>query len=220
MSNDPLSRTDEAVEHTDATETRASVRPTAWDEPTFSRRQFVTWGLGIELATLAVAIGLAFLSGQHFWQGINWNVADIAIGCLAALPMMVVFSTAGDLRELVRRLLGPALAEASKAELFFIAVLAGVCEEALFRGVLEPWWSGPHWIVGFLTANLVFGLLHAVTRNYLILATAFGMYLSLLTWTIAPPNLLRAIVCHAVYDFVAFLWLARLQRRQTPGNSE
>lgn len=182
------------------------------DEPAFTRRQFVVWGLMIESATLLIAVGLALLSGQHFWRGIEYAWFDVLVGCAAAAPMLVIFWLAHDLRRLVGRLLGPALASASVSELVAVAVLAGVCEEALFRGVLEPWWSGGHWLVGFVGANVVFGLLHAVNLSYFVLATLFGAYLSLVTWGMGEPNLLRAIVCHAFYDFVAFWWLAKLQR--------
>lgn len=195
-------------------------RSAAIDVPSFSRRDFVKWGLVIELGTLALAIGLAFLSGEHFWNEIVFAPGDILVGCAAALPMMVVFFKARRLGELVRKLLGPALAEASFVELLLIAVLAGVCEEALFRGVLEPWVARIHWFVGFFGVNLLFGALHAVTRHYFLLATGFGMYLSLLNWGIGEPNLLRSIVCHALYDLLAFLWLARLQRRKTLGIGE
>jgi hypothetical protein len=186
--------------------------PASHAGPVLTRREFVRWGLAIELVTLGLAIGLAFISGQHFWEGMSFGPRDFVIGCLAALPMLVVFYLARDTRELVGRLLGPAMREASLLELFLVAVMAGLCEEALFRGVLEPWWSWPHWIVGFASANLLFGLLHALSWKYLLLATAFGAYLSFLTWGIGSPNLLRAIVCHAVYDFLAFAWLARLHR--------
>jgi hypothetical protein len=189
-----------------------SVNPAARDMPSFTRREFIKWGLIIELGTLAIAVGLAFLSGEHFWKEIRFDATDALIGCLAALPLMIVFFFARQLGELVRKLLGPALAESSLAELLLIALLAGICEEALFRGVLEPWVHRLHWFVGFFGVNLLFGALHAVTRNYFFLATGFGMFLSLLNWGIGEPNLLRSIACHVVYDFLAFLWLARLHR--------
>ncbi len=187
--------------------------------PMFTRRDLVVWGVSIELATLLVAIGLAYLSGQHFWRGIRFSWSDAAIGCAAVGPMLLVFVLARDLREIVRRLLGPAMAEASLFQLALIALLAGVCEEALFRGVLEPWWTGSHWLIGFVGTSLLFGMLHAVSWSYFAIATLFGAYLSLITWGIGEPNLLRAIVCHALYDFVAFLWLARLQRKTTQERS-
>lgn len=177
------------------------------DVPAFTRAQFLVWGLAIELVTLAIATGLAFATGQHFWRGIRVDATDIAIACLATLPMLIVFVAAPDLAELVRKLLGPALKDASLLDLFIVSLMAGLCEEALFRGVLEPWIASGHWIAGFVGANLIFGLLHAVTRKYLILATAFGCYLSLLNWAVGEPNLLRPIVCHALYDFLAFAWL-------------
>jgi membrane protease YdiL (CAAX protease family) len=56
-------------------------------------------------------------------------------------------------------------------------------------------------------ASAVFGLLHAITPTYAILATVMGAYLGVV-W-IASGNLLAPIVAHALYDFVALVWLLR-----------
>jgi len=54
--------------------------------------------------------------------------------------------------------------------------------------------------------------LHALTPTYAIVAAAFGFYLSWLAFWPGEPNLLRPIVTHSVYDFIAFLWIVREYR--------
>ncbi|RMG41198.1 MAG: CPBP family intramembrane metalloprotease, partial [Planctomycetota bacterium] len=92
--------------------------------------------------------------------------------------------------------------------------LAGLAEEFFFRGVLQPLlsrWTDTPTAVG-LTA-LVFGLLHALTPAYAVLATILGVYLGALaelSSTGAAPNIVPAVVAHGVYDFVAFVLIARI----------
>jgi uncharacterized protein len=78
----------------------------------------------------------------------------------------------------------------------------------LFRGVVQTLlhqWTGSEW-TSLLLAGLLFGLLHAITRTYVVLATLVGVYLGWL-W-LATGNLLAPITAHAVYDFGA-LWYLR-----------
>ena len=59
----------------------------------------------------------------------------------------------------------------------------------------------------------MFGLLHPITRAYAVIAALLGAYLGGL-W-LAGGNLLTPIVAHALYDFVALVYLLRLRRAQS-----
>jgi membrane protease YdiL (CAAX protease family) len=91
-------------------------------------------------------------------------------------------------------------------DLFGISVLAGVGEEALFRGLVQDTLAA--WMplgVALALASLLFGLLHAVTPTYAVLATLMGAYLGgLYLWT---GGLLAPMVTHGVYDFAVLLYL-------------
>jgi membrane protease YdiL (CAAX protease family) len=87
-----------------------------------------------------------------------------------------------------------------------ISLAAGVGEELLFRGLLQAAiadWLHP-W-AGLGIASLVFGLAHSITRTYAVLATLLGAYLGGL-W-LACDNLLAPMITHALYDFLALLYL-------------
>jgi membrane protease YdiL (CAAX protease family) len=142
-----------------------------------------------------------------------WSWRDCGWGLLGTAPMLVVLVFAGRLRRLVGDLLGRPLSQCTWYDLAAVAVLAGVGEELWFRGLATMWASAwlPFWGAVILV-NIVFAFLHALTPAYLVVAAAFGFYLSGLAIWPDEPNLLRPIVTHAVYDFIAFLWIVREYR--------
>jgi membrane protease YdiL (CAAX protease family) len=85
----------------------------------------------------------------------------------------------------------------------------------LFRGVVQgrlARWLGP-W-QGLAAASLLFGLLHPISLTYVLLAAAFGAYLGWFWMT--TDNLLAVIVTHALYDFLALVYLLRRPRPMVP----
>ncbi len=100
-------------------------------------------------------------------------------------------------------------------EILALALVAGVAEEILFRGWLQTWLEvqADPWSALLLSA-ILFGIVHALTRAYAVLAAGIGLYLGFAY--LATGNLLTPIVIHALYDAVA-LWLL-LRRPTTPSN--
>ncbi|MCJ7557849.1 MAG: CPBP family intramembrane metalloprotease [Gammaproteobacteria bacterium] len=138
----------------------------------------------------------------------------IGLGILATLPMWWLLHWSrgldlGPLSELfgwVESNLLPLFKGASTLQLAAIAVLAGLGEEMLFRGVIQQalqQWLGP-W-AGLLLASLVFGAAHWVSRTYMVFASLMGLYLGLLYWL--SGDLLLAAIVHALYDFLALRML-------------
>jgi membrane protease YdiL (CAAX protease family) len=109
---------------------------------------------------------------------------------------------------LVVEQLGPLLAARSTAELGLLAALAGIAEEFLFRGVVQVGWGRvlpDAWAL--LATSVLFGLVHFASRAYAILAGVMGLYLGALF--LVQESLLAPIVTHALYDFVALIYVAR-----------
>ena len=52
--------------------------------------------------------------------------------------------------------------------------------------------------------SLLFGLAHAMTTSYFVIASLVGAYLGWLAMTYA--DLIAPIIAHALYDFVAILY--------------
>jgi hypothetical protein len=128
-----------------------------------------------------------------------------------ALLMRVRLRPVTSLRRRVRRVVRQLLKDARWWELGLLAALAGIAEEVAFRGVLQPLAIGTLGAgVGIVAASLAFGLVHAADRVYFALATALGAYLGVLAYS--TGEIVSAIVAHALYDLVAFVWLLRPRR--------
>jgi hypothetical protein len=118
---------------------------------------------------------------------------------------------ARQLVDLVAQQLGPLLAGRSTVQLGLLAVLAGVAEETLFRGVLQTGLSRimPE-VWALIGASAIFGLAHFASKAYAAFAGIIGLYLGGLF--LLEENLLAPTVTHALYDFVALLHVSRTSR--------
>jgi membrane protease YdiL (CAAX protease family) len=181
----------------------------------FARWNWFLLGIGVEggLALLAWGLGWAFYlpvgDMLHWdWWAVTWGIA-------ASVPMLLAFLVCvrwplgplASIKKFSEEVIRPLFAECSVWQLALLSVVAGVGEETLFRGILQGLIGrglGP--VLGVLGASLLFGLFHALTLAYLVLATLIGIYLS--CWWCATDNLLAVIVAHALYDFVALIYLA------------
>ena len=118
-----------------------------------------------------------------------------------------------DIRDLLLKTLAPSLHTRSWMDLLLLATIAGVSEELLFRGVIQPmlsaWWG---LTAGLWVSNIIFGLVHAITPLYAVLVTVVGLYLSLSMTVGGENNLLIPIIIHSLYDFLAFIVLMRMYR--------
>lgn len=142
----------------------------------------------------------------------------VAVRSLAALlPMLALLSWATstvwqpmvELRAQVTWMVGELFGKATLLELASISVAAGVGEELLFRGALQPlaerWW-GP--AIGLIAVSLLFGAAHAASTTYFLLATGVGLYLGWLSQRF--DDLVTPMFVHSAYDFAA---LAVLRNR-------
>jgi len=84
-----------------------------------------------------------------------------------------------------------------------ISVMAGVGEELLVRGVLQSYLiSHFNPVIGIVLASLTFGLMHYLTKTYVMIAFALGLLFGLAYYI--SESMALVMVAHAVYDVVAF----------------
>ncbi|WP_158681711.1 CPBP family intramembrane glutamic endopeptidase [Microbulbifer pacificus] len=89
-----------------------------------------------------------------------------------------------------------------------LALAAGICEELLFRGFLQPWVTSVSTpILGLLVASVVFGLLHYASFIYFAITAVMGVILGAVYWW--SESLIAVVVWHGVYDFMALAVLAK-----------
>lgn len=166
---------------------------------------------------LAIAALLGSLLGQPPPADFHWRWRDGCLGCLASLPPLAFFLWALQsrrpslvaIRQFLETRLRPVFAPWSLAQLLLISVLAGLCEETLFRAVLHgglaKWMGQP---AAVLAASLAFGLCHPISGAYAFIVGCMGLYLSGL-WLLTG-NLLAPITAHAAYDFAALVYFLRV----------
>lgn len=94
--------------------------------------------------------------------------------------------------------------------LVVVALLAGLSEEALFRGVLQTALVAHLPLLAAVAVTAVlFGVAHWITPTYALLAGIVGAYLGALF--VLSGNLLVPVVAHALYDVVALALLVRVK---------
>jgi membrane protease YdiL (CAAX protease family) len=155
------------------------------------------WATGVQPAMSSAPADLAL--GALVGVGLAFVAVE-----LARLPFRFLRQLQRDI-DLVVRLFG----NLSVLDFAVVAVMAGIAEEAMFRGLLQTWLGelwGPHAAV--LAVSLVFGLMHAVSRSYVVFAFVLGAVLGYLY--LYTGSLPAAIIAHAVYDFVALVYGTRL----------
>jgi membrane protease YdiL (CAAX protease family) len=169
-------------------------------------------GFFFELGLVLVAAILGkLIHDEPFPFRIEWSGPDALWALLAALPPAAgaLFLTSPPGRKLlpfrriyerVRDVLGKPIRGLTLDEIVLLSGAAGIGEEVLFRGVLQP-------AIGLWLASLVFGLLHALTPAYFVLAAAMGAYLGWLHES--TDNLLVPIIVHWAYDIIALCLLKR-----------
>ena len=106
-----------------------------------------------------------------------------------------------SIRRLYASVLRPLFADVGPHEVVGISIAAGVGEELLFRGAVQP-------DVGLLAASLLFGALHiggGGTVAFGCWAAVLGMALGWLA--LVTGGLLAPILAHVVYDAVAIAYI-------------
>ncbi len=163
--------------------------------------------------------GAAFLVGVPLAERLQLTQSSVQRGLIATLPMLLMlglltlsdWSPIAKVRQLVEQLVRELFLNSNWLEIALISLAAGVGEELLFRGALQPWiatWTTP-WIA-LAVVSLLFGLAHALSTGYFVIATVIGAYFGWLA--MAYDDLVAPIVAHAVYDFIAILYVQRRVR--------
>ena len=131
------------------------------------------------------------------------------------------------MQQFVDAKLKPIFRNSSLLELLALSLMAGFGEELFFRwclqggmtSVLENQIGGtPSIVVGVVVASIVFGGCHWVNASYGITTMLVGAYLGLtMVWT---SSWLVPAIAHALFDFVALIYIAKSPDRLSQPSSE
>jgi membrane protease YdiL (CAAX protease family) len=136
--------------------------------------------------------------------GVAWGVfAAVALGAVNLVFLRARSSgwPGSALRYVCRVIVRPLFEHVRLWHIIVISLLAGLGEELLFRGVLQP-------VIGLPLASLVFGAVHVGARSFIgygVWAACIG---ALFGWLMVETGgLLAPIVAHAVYDALALAYV-------------
>ncbi len=182
----------------------------------FFKVTFLEAGLGV----LALGVGLAV--GRNPLAGIRLHAADVGLGVLAALPPLLALASMRRSRlPAIRRLIESArdmvrefLSPLTWPRVLLIAAAAGFGEELLFRGLLQPLLTLQFGVAPALIAtSVVFGLLHFLSKAYVVFAFVFSLYLGAVY--LVTGNILVPMLAHGIYDAAA-LWSSAVKGPAAP----
>jgi membrane protease YdiL (CAAX protease family) len=191
------------------------------DKSLFKLDEFFKSACYFEASLALVAVFLGWVADIDPFENIYFSEIAIAYGVIGTAPLFLMFialenmqgESVANIRKLLLNTLGPGLHRYHWRDLLILAAIAGVSEELLFRGVIQPMIESSWGItVGLIGSNIVFGLVHAVTPLYALLAGLVGIYLGLSLDYAGDRNLLIPIIIHGFYDFLAFVALMRVYR--------
>ncbi len=181
-----------------------------------SRRFAVLLAVAFEGGLLVLALGLGWLVKEPPLAQLVGRWGDLGLGLAASLPLVLGLGLCvrwpigplGKIKQFSEEVIVPIFRGCTVADLALISLLAGLGEEFLFRGVIQGSLDRRFGVgIGLAIASVLFGLVHLVTWTYAVLAGLIGLYFGLLVYF--TDNLLTAIVPHALYDFIALVYLTR-----------
>lgn len=178
--------------------------------------------LALALGTQSLLIVAAWAASRALAVPPQWGdpVRDTLIGLAAAAALGVInhallvhapanWLTRG-IRAIYDDLLVPLFGRLNGAGIVLIGIAAGLGEEWLFRGVLQP-------LVGLFAASVLFGLAHVGGRRMLpfgVWAAVMGVALGVLA--IVTGGLIAPAVAHGAYDMLALAYIRRgAHKRET-----
>ncbi len=191
------------------------------DKHPFNPDDFFKKACSFEAALIPVAVVLGWIANINPFENLHFSESAIAYGVIGTMPLFLLFITLEQMqaesvvkiKNVLLETLGPSLHRYHWTDLLILASIAGLSEELLFRGVIQPWIESSWGMAaGLIGSNIIFGLAHAITPLYAVLATLVGIYLSLSLDYGGDRNLLLPIVIHGLYDFLAFVALMRAYR--------
>ncbi len=183
-----------------------------------ARDVIIIFAVFFEAGLAPFSLILGWFLGHPPLGGFVWNPGDVLWGVAAAFPLIAMFLTIliwpiGPLaraKQFCDREVAPMFENSTWSDLAMLSLSAGVGEEMLFRGVLQPAFThgmGLTW--GLVLASVLFGLLHPISLSYIAIAAALGFYFGAVR--IINGNLLAVMVTHSLFDFAALAYLIRFQ---------
>ncbi len=177
-----------------------------------------------EASLILVALLLGWIADINPFATLYFSETALLIGVIGTMPLFLFYALTEQLtfpalqkiKALLLETLCPPLAKRHWTDLIILSAIAGFSEELLFRGLLQPWLERSWGLAGGLIgSSILFGLVHALTPLYAILAALISLYLGLSMDYGDNRNLLIPMIIHGFYDFLVFKRLIKTYNRHS-----
>ncbi|MCK5727965.1 MAG: CPBP family intramembrane metalloprotease [Methylococcales bacterium] len=191
---------------------------------TTSSDHFFKTACYFEAFFVVTAVVLGWMTDINPFADVYFSETVVFYGLIGTLPLILLyfitekmpFNSFKEIKKILLETMGGSLQKYHWTDLLVLATITGISEEVLFRGVLQPWLEQSLGMgIGLIVSSLVFGLLHAITPLYGLLATLISYYLG---WSLdigESRNLFTPIIIHTFYDFFAFMALVHSLSKKT-----
>jgi len=162
--------------------------------------------IGISITGLS-AKDLALSDELYSWSIVVGIIAGIALYGVIYLLTILVFNKFTQMPDLMQKL-HYLFRHFTWPQIVIISLMAGLGEELLFRGFIQT-----HAVsifnpfIGIVVASLLFGVVHALSKIYILVTFGMGVILGSVYFYL--DSLILVIVIHAVYDVLAFAILVK-----------
>ncbi len=181
-----------------------------------NRKALLSVTILVEGGLILFGLVLMGYSVLELWSSISLSWRATAYALLLCIPMLAVlhfvvrshWEPLSRLNKEIYEKVAPIFVNCKVLDLVIIAFLAGVGEELFFRGWLQNALISTFgmWL-GILIASVIFGLAHYISTGYAIYAFLTSLYLGVIYQ--ASGSLYIVMTIHAVYDFIALVYLVR-----------
>lgn len=177
----------------------------------------------VESGIAVAAFGIGIFFNRSPIQDLRWSLKEFLIGLAGTLPLLGIVQlllylrvkAVADAHRFLLKHVGPLLDECGFRHLVLLSLLAGVCEELLFRGVLYPLCLPSGVVAAVIITNALFGCAHWISPAYVLITFTMGLWLTALLHCTPERSLLAPMTTHTVYDFIAFILVRREYRAQS-----
>ncbi len=189
----------------------------------FPPGKLMFWALTIEGLLVVLALALAYLFEFHDRR---WLLSEAGerigfsalVGVVVSAGMLLFFIALeildwpwlAPLNDAIDELLVPLFRRLTMPQILIISCSAGIGEELFFRWCLQGGlneWLGP--AAALILVSLLFGICHWINLAYAVTATLLSIVLGIV---MNVAGISASIITHAVYDFLAIIYLTQFRR--------
>lgn len=172
---------------------------------------FLAWGIMERYGPVSLGTSVRGQTGIS-WQVTTGIILGLFWGFTARALVNTEFMT--GIKEFFGGIIGSL--QLSKGEIWFISCCAGIGEELLFRGALQPF-------LGVWWAAFLFVALHGYLTPFNWTLTVYGIFMVIAIATLGYAaeffGLLTAVIAHSIIDVILLTQLTRFYLKSNPSNT-